>query len=88
MEKKMETTIVYRSYIGIMEEKMETTIVYRGYIGIMEKMETTIVYRGVWNEGILEYPIMLILVTLTRTSVCAFSLPKTSKSKEVCFKPA
>ena len=27
----METTIVYRGYIGIMEKKMETTIVYRGY---------------------------------------------------------
>ena len=43
VEKKMETAIVYRGYIGIMEKKMETTIVYRGYIGIMEKkMETTI----------------------------------------------
>ena len=28
MEKKMETTIVYCGYIGIMENKMETTIVY------------------------------------------------------------
>ena len=26
MEKKMETTIVYRDYVGIMETKMETTI--------------------------------------------------------------
>ena len=26
----METTIVYRGYVGIMENKMETTIVYRG----------------------------------------------------------
>ena len=45
----METTIVYRGYIGIMERKMETTIVYRGYIGIMEKkMETTrLHWRGV-----------------------------------------
>ena len=25
-EKKMETTIVYRGYIGIMEKKMETTM--------------------------------------------------------------
>ena len=33
----METTIVYRGYIGIMENEMETTIVYWGYIGIMEK---------------------------------------------------
>ena len=33
MGKKMETTIVYRGYIGIMEKKMETTIVYWGYIG-------------------------------------------------------
>ena len=31
MEKKMETTIVYWGYIGIMEKKMETTIM--GYIG-------------------------------------------------------
>ena len=43
----METTIVYRDYIGIMEKKMETTIVYWGYIGIMEKkMESTTVYWG------------------------------------------
>ena len=28
MEKKMETALVYWSYIGIMERKMETTIVY------------------------------------------------------------
>ena len=28
MEKKMETTIVYQGYIGIMEKKMETTIAY------------------------------------------------------------
>ena len=26
MEKKMETTVVYWGYIGIMEKKMETTI--------------------------------------------------------------
>ena len=39
----METTIVYRGYIGIMENKLDTTIVYWGYTGIMEKiMETTI----------------------------------------------
>ena len=45
METKMETTIVYRGYVGIMENTMETTIVYRGSIGIMENtMETTIVY--------------------------------------------
>ena len=31
MEKKMETTIVYWGYIGIMEKKMEITIL--GYIG-------------------------------------------------------
>ena len=42
MEKKMETTIVYWGYIGIMEKKMEATIVYWGYIGLMEKeMEMT-----------------------------------------------
>ena len=29
---KMETTIVYWGYIGIMENKMETTIVYWGYM--------------------------------------------------------
>ena len=29
MERKMETTIIYRDYIGIMEKKMET----RDYIG-------------------------------------------------------
>ena len=28
MEKKVETTIVYRGYIGIMENRMETTTVY------------------------------------------------------------
>ena len=28
MEKKMETAIVYRGYIGIMEKKMEATIVF------------------------------------------------------------
>ena len=39
MEKKMETTIVYRGYIRIMEKKMETIIqglhlgLFRGYIG-------------------------------------------------------
>ena len=32
MEKKMETTIVYRGYIGVMEKKTETTIVYRDYM--------------------------------------------------------
>ena len=26
MDKRMETTIVYRDYVGIMEKKMETTI--------------------------------------------------------------
>ena len=31
----METTVVYKGYIGIMEKQMETTIVYRGYVGIM-----------------------------------------------------
>ena len=33
MEKKMEATIVYWGYIGIMEKRMEATIVYWGYIG-------------------------------------------------------
>ena len=31
MEKKMETTIVYWGYIGIMEKRMEATIVYYGF---------------------------------------------------------
>ena len=39
----METTVVYRGYIGITEKKMETTIVSWGYRGIVEnKMETLI----------------------------------------------
>ena len=33
MSSKIETTIVYLGYIGIMEKKMETTVVYWGYIG-------------------------------------------------------
>ena len=32
MEEKMETTVAYRGYIGIMENKMETTVTYRIYI--------------------------------------------------------
>ena len=32
---KMEATIVYWGYIGIMENKIENTIAYWGYIGIM-----------------------------------------------------
>ena len=32
MEKKMETTILYWGYNGIMEKKMETTVLYRDYI--------------------------------------------------------
>ena len=45
----METTIVYRGYIGRMEKTTETTIVYRGYVGIVEnKMETAIVYWGIY----------------------------------------
>ena len=40
----METTVVYRDYIGIVEKIMETTVVTLiGVIGIMKKkMETTI----------------------------------------------
>ena len=41
MEKKMETTIVYRDYMGIMENRMETTI------GIMEKKMETIGTIGI-----------------------------------------
>ena len=37
MENKMETTIVYWVYIGILEGEMETTIVYWGGIGMMER---------------------------------------------------
>ena len=33
MEKKTETTILYRDYIGIMEKNMETTNLCRGYKG-------------------------------------------------------
>ena len=37
---KMETTIVYWGYIGIMEKTLKTTMVSLGYIGIREdKME-------------------------------------------------
>ena len=40
MEKKMETTIICRGYIGIMEKKLEYmkllyNIVYRGYVGVI-----------------------------------------------------
>ena len=43
----METTRVYRGYIGRMEEKMATNRVYWANIGRMEvKMETTGVYWG------------------------------------------
>ena len=41
MEKKMETTIIYRDYIGdilgygVMEKKMEITTLYRDYIGVI-----------------------------------------------------
>ena len=42
----METTIVYRGYVGIMGNKLESPILYRGcrgYIAVMDKkMETTI----------------------------------------------
>ena len=37
MEKKMETTIAYWDYSGIMEKKMEATIAYWVYLGIIEK---------------------------------------------------
>ena len=60
METRMETTIVYWVYRGVMEKKIETTVVYWAYIGIMEKkMEATLVYYilyyadwwSVGNEG-------------------------------------
>ena len=37
----METTIVYRGYVGIMEQRMDITTEERGYVAITEKkMET------------------------------------------------
>ena len=33
----METTVVYRGYIGIVEKKLETTAVHWGYLGRMGK---------------------------------------------------
>ena len=49
MEKKMETTILYRVYmgvivplledIGIMEKNMETTILHRVYIGVIVPLQ-------------------------------------------------
>ena len=48
MENKVETTIVYWAYIGIMEKKTETTTLYWDFMGIMEnKLETTIC-NGLW----------------------------------------
>ena len=39
LEKKMETTIVYRGCIGIMEKKIETTIVGMGFrFGVMPSL--------------------------------------------------
>ena len=38
MEKKMETTIVYWGYIGIMEKKMETCIWGLGFIRFLFEM--------------------------------------------------
>ena len=38
MEEKMETTVTYTGYIGIMENTTETTVTYRGYIGIKWKL--------------------------------------------------
>ena len=43
----METTALYRGYIGIMEKKMETTVLYWGCIGIMEKKRETTGIIGV-----------------------------------------
>ena len=43
MEKNMETTMLYRGYIGMIKNSIETTTLDRGYIGIMAKnMETTL----------------------------------------------
>ena len=43
MEKNMETTMLYRGYIGMSKKSIETTTSDRGYIGTMEKnMETSI----------------------------------------------
>ena len=46
MEKKMEATIVYWGYIGIMEKKMETTIVYSGPCTGLQGV------HAVWYEGL------------------------------------
>ena len=42
-ENKMDTSILYRGYIGIMENKIGATILYRDYIGVLleNKMKTT-----------------------------------------------
>ena len=32
MEHNMETTIVYRGFIGIIANRLEITLVYRGYL--------------------------------------------------------
>ena len=47
MENKMEATIVYWGYIGILENKMEATIVYWGYIG------STQIYDFLRQMGVL-----------------------------------
>ena len=46
MEKEMETTIVYRGYMGGngQENGNYYTIVFGGYMGIMEKIMETIIY--------------------------------------------
>ena len=37
VDKRMETTIVYKACVGVMEKKMETTIVYWGCVGVNGK---------------------------------------------------
>ena len=37
MENKMETTIVYWGYIGILEKKMETTICNPMYFSLLDR---------------------------------------------------
>ena len=47
MENIMETTTVYRGYIGIMENRMETTIVYRGYTTLTRAANAMLTDTGI-----------------------------------------
>ena len=56
MEKKMETTIVYWGYMGIMEKKMETTIVYWGLYGDNGKENASIPDSASWGSTTAQSP--------------------------------